>query len=61
MEELTNPVKIIEWIINFANGFISFMSQSITIPTVGTAPLWTLIVGSLGAILTFVFILRLFL
>lgn len=61
MEELMNPVKIIEFILNFAQGFISFMSYSVNIPGVGNAPLWTLIVTSLGALLTFIFLLRLFL
>lgn len=61
MKDLMNPVNIIQWIIDFATGFIDFMSYSFNIPGVGNLPIWTLIVGSLGALLGYVFIKRLFL
>ena len=61
MQDLMNPVKIIQWIIDFATGVIAFMNTSFNIPGVGNMPIWSFIVGSLGAILGYVFIKRLFL
>ena len=59
MEELGNPVKLIEFILNFAKGVIDFMNSSIWLPLVGNMPIWSFFVGALIPLLLFIITKRL--
>lgn len=61
MSDLMNPVKIIQWIFDFAKGVVDFMETSITIPLVGSMPIWSMFVGALAPILMYVLVKRLLL
>jgi len=61
MYDLLNPVNLIQWIFNFAKGIIDFMNMPITIPGVGSAPIYYLFIGFLAPLLLYVLAKRLIL
>lgn len=61
MTDMLNPAMWIMFILNFAKSIIDFMNYQITIPGLATMSIWQLVLSSLGVVLGWLIVKRMFL